>query len=76
MKKKETVCLDDTQMKNIIDAARADVTGQTKKVCPKALKFVRGYHPKKKIQDTAADVEKWIDRKITQKARAFVDGFF
>jgi len=47
----ETVCLNDKQMKNLIEAARADGSNDKKakkKACQKALKFVQTYLPQKK----------------------------
>lgn len=70
----EKVCIDRTQMNNIIDAARADATG-TKAKCKKALQFVRGYRPIKK-KEPKDPIESWVGRKITSKIEGWVDGFF
>ena len=73
----EKVCLNDTQMKNIIDAARADESEdkqRIKKACPKALKFVRGYRPKKKKpkdEDGSPAVEV-AERVLSRKANSII----
>lgn len=77
-KKSDHVCLDEVQMKNIITAARADESGdqkRIKKVCPKALEFVQEYSPGQKketkdIQEKPSKLEKTVERMALKKINA------
>jgi len=74
MKKKETVCLDDGQMKNIIKAARADESGdkkRQKKACPKALDFVQKYAPKSE-KEKPSEIEKLAEKLAVRKAKSWL----
>lgn len=69
------VCLDEVQMKNIIKAARADESGdpkRIKKACPKALEFVQEYAPgqKKEVKEKPSKLEKTIERMALKKINA------
>ena len=80
MTDEETVCLNDEQMKNIIEAARADESGdknRIKKACPKAYNFVTKYAPKKKLKKEPKDaIESLIDRKISSRINRFLEELF
>jgi len=76
--KDDHVCLDDIQMKNIITAARADESGdpkRIKKACPKAMDFVQEYAPgekkeKKEIREKPSKLEKTVERMALKKINA------
>jgi len=73
-KKTETVCLDDGQMKNIINAARADESGdkkRQKKACPKALDFVQKYAPRKE-NEKPSKAEKFIESLALKKTKSWL----
>ena len=61
MKKKpeESVCVTETQMRHIIDAAREE-----KGACPKAKAFVNSFKPKKKSIESVDFLEKKISQKV------------
>lgn len=58
-KPEETVCVTETQMENIIDAAREE-----KGACPKAKDFVNAFKPKRAGLEFVDFVEKQISKKI------------
>lgn len=72
------VCLDEVQMKNIIKAARADESGdpkRIKKVCAKALEFVQEYAPgqkkeTKEVKEKPSKFEKTVERMALKKINA------
>ncbi len=61
MKKKpqESVCVTETQMEHIIDAAREE-----KGACPKAKAFVNAFKPKKESLESVDFLEKKITKKV------------
>ena len=58
-KPQESVCVTETQMENIIDAAREE-----KGACPKAKDFVNAFKPKRAGLESVDFVEKQITKKI------------
>ena len=58
-KPEENVCLSETQMEHIIDAAREE-----KGACPKATAFVKSFRPKEKGLESVGFLEKKISKKV------------
>lgn len=58
-RKEKSVCLTDTQMEHIIDAARDEP-----KACPKAKAWVSNFRPAKEESVVLKNLDKKIDRKL------------
>jgi hypothetical protein len=58
-RKEKNVCLTDTQMEHIIDAARDEP-----KACPKAKAWVNKFRPAKEDSVVLKTLDKKIDRKV------------
>jgi hypothetical protein len=66
-KKEKSVCLSETQMEHIIDAARDEP-----KACPKAKAWVNKFRPARKEGNIILEN---IDRKLEKKAKAILRDF-
>lgn len=64
--RKKTVCLTDTQMEHIIDAARDEP-----KACPKAKAWVDKFRPAKQENPVLRNIDRSIDRKVKKLLRDF-----
>jgi len=65
-KKKETVCLEKTQIEHIIDASRGE-----KGACPTAVAFVQKLRPEKTDNPILQTLDKYADKKVQKFIRNF-----
>ena len=65
-RKEKSVCLTETQMEHIIDAAREEP-----KACPKAKAWVNRFRPKKEENVILKSIDRKLEKKVKDILRDF-----